>query len=57
MKPERLLLCVASLCLLNTPVLASVPVSTVLAQAPGEEQTSIDVYRLASPAVVTISGT
>lgn len=55
MKPERLLLCVASLCLLNTPVLGSVPVSTVLAQAPGEEQTSIDVYRLASPAVVTIS--
>ncbi|NEQ20588.1 MAG: trypsin-like serine protease [Microcoleus sp. SIO2G3] len=54
MKPEHLLLCVASLCLLNTPVLGSVPVSTVLAQAP-EEQTSIDVYRLASPSVVTIS--
>jgi len=55
MKPERWLLCAASLCLLNTPAVSSVPVPPILAQAQGEEQTSIDVYRTASPAVVTIS--
>lgn len=55
MRPERLLLCAASLCLLNTPAWSSVPVPTILAQAQRDEQTSIDVYRVASPAVVTIS--
>ena len=55
MRAERLLLCAASLCLLNTPALSSVPAPTILAQAQGDEQTSIDVYRLASPAVVTLS--
>jgi serine protease Do len=55
MTPERLLLCAASICLINTPAWSSVPVPTVLAQARNEEQTTIDVYRIASPAVVTIS--
>ncbi len=55
MRPERLLLCVASLGLVCTPALSSAPVPTVLAQAQSEEQTSINVYRTASPAVVTIS--
>lgn len=55
MRPERLLLYAASLCLLNTPAFSTVPVPTVVAQRGSEEQTSIDVYRLASPAVVTIS--
>lgn len=55
MTPERLFLCAASICLINTPVWSSVPVPTVLAQARNEEQTTIDVYRVASPAVVTIS--
>lgn len=55
MRPERLLLCLLGVCLINTPAWSSVPVPTVLAQAPSEEQTSIDVYRIASPAVVTIS--
>lgn len=53
MKPDRLLLSAASLCLLSTPAL--LPVSPVFAQTQNEEQTNIDVYRLASPAVVTIS--
>ena len=55
MTPERLLLCAASICLINTPAWSSVPAPTVLAQARNEEQTTIDVYRIASPAVVTIS--
>lgn len=55
MTPERLFLCAASICLINTPAWSSVPVPTVLAQARNEEQTTIDVYRIASPAVVTIS--
>ncbi|HEY9903274.1 MAG TPA: trypsin-like peptidase domain-containing protein [Candidatus Sericytochromatia bacterium] len=55
MRPERLLLCVASLGLVCTPALSSASVPTVLAQAQSEEQTSINVYRTASPAVVTIS--
>ncbi|MDP8963929.1 MAG: trypsin-like peptidase domain-containing protein [Cyanobacteriota bacterium] len=55
MRLERLLLCVASLGLVCTPALSSAPVPTVLAQAQSEEQTSINVYRTASPAVVTIS--
>ncbi len=54
MRPDRLLLCAASLCLLSTPALSSVPVPTVVAQARSEEQTSIDVYRKVSPAVVTL---
>ena len=54
MKPERLLLCVACVCLVSTPALSSVPVPTRLAQVRNEEQTTIDVYRIASPAVVTI---
>ena len=55
MRPERLLLCVASLGLVCTPAVSSASVPTVLAQAQSEEQTSIAVYRTASPAVVTIS--
>lgn len=55
MKSERLLLCAASLCLLGTPALGSVLTPPVLAQAPNDEQTSIDVYRLVNPAVVLIS--
>ncbi len=55
MRPDRLLVCAASVCLINTPALSSVPVPTVVAQRETEEQTSIDVYRVASPAVVTIS--
>jgi len=55
MRPERLLLYAASLCLLNTPALSSVLTPPVLAQVQNEEQTSIEVYRIASPTVVTIS--
>lgn len=55
MKFERLLLCAASLCLLVTPALSGVLVPPVHAQTVGDEQTSIDVYRVANPAVVTIS--
>jgi len=55
MRPERFLLCAACVCLINTPAWSSVSVSPVLAQARNEEQTSIDVYRIASPTVVTIS--
>ena len=55
MRPDRLLLCATSLCLLSTPALSSVLVPTVVAQARSEEQTSIDVYRKVSPAVVTLS--
>jgi serine protease Do len=55
MKPDRLLLCAAAICLINTPALSSVPSPTVLAQRENEEQTTIDVYRIASPAVVTLS--
>lgn len=54
MKPERLLLCAASLCLVNTSALNLVSAPSALAQSNGEEQASIDVYRSASPAVVTI---
>jgi S1-C subfamily serine protease len=54
MRPERLLLYAASLCLLNTPAL-SVLTPPVLAQVQNEEQTSIEVYKIASPTVVTIS--
>jgi S1-C subfamily serine protease len=55
MRPERWLLCAASLCLLNTATLNSVAVPPVLAQAQSDEQINIDIYRLSSPAVVTIS--
>jgi serine protease Do len=55
MTPDRLFLCAASLCFINTPAWSSVPAPAVLAQARNEEQTTIDVYRIASPAVVTIS--
>lgn len=55
MKPEHLLFCAASLGLFATPALSSVPIPSILAQAQVEEQTSIDVYRTASPAVVTIA--
>jgi S1-C subfamily serine protease len=54
MKPERLLLSAACVCLVSTPALSSVPVSARIAQARNEEQTTINVYRIASPAVVTI---
>lgn len=55
MRPEPLLLSAVSIFLLNTPVFASSVVPTVLAQARNDEQVTIDVYRVASPAVVTIS--
>lgn len=55
MRPERLLLCAASLCLLSTPALSSIAVPGVVTIAQSDEQTSIDVYRRVSPAVVTIS--
>ena len=55
MRPERLLLCAASLCLLSTPTLSSLAVPSTFAIAQSDEQTSINVYRAASPAVVTIS--
>lgn len=55
MRPEPLLLSAVSIFLLNTPVLANSVVPKVLAQARNDEQVTIDVYRVASPAVVTIS--
>jgi len=64
MRPDRLLLCAASLCLLSTPTLSSLAVPSTFAMvakrtafsiAQSDEQTSINVYRAASPAVVTIS--
>lgn len=55
MRPEPLLLSAVSIFLLHTPVFASSVVPTVLAQARNDEQVTIDVYRVASPAVVTIS--
>lgn len=54
MKADRLLLCVASVCLIETLALSSVTIPTAVAQTRSEEQTTIDVYRTASPAVVTI---
>lgn len=55
MRPEPLLLSAVSIFLLHTPVFASSVVPTLLAQARNDEQVTIDVYRVASPAVVTIS--
>ena len=64
MKRDRLFLCAASLFLLSTPALSSTatPNSLVIDATPpvfliaqSDEQTSINVYRTASPAVVTIS--
>ncbi len=64
MRPERLLLCAASLYLLSTPTLSSLAVPSTFAMvakrtafsiAQSDEQTSINVYRTASPAVVTIN--
>lgn len=54
MKP-RLLLCAVSLSLLNSPVVCSTPAPALIAQFRGQEQVGIEVYRGASPAVVTIS--
>jgi S1-C subfamily serine protease len=54
MKRDRWLLGVASLCLLSTPALSPILVPPALAQVQGEEQTSIEVYQIASPAVVTL---
>ncbi len=63
MRPDRLLLCAASLGLLSTPALSAtatpnlaldaMPQRLLIAQS--DEQTSISVYRSVSPAVVTIS--
>ncbi|MCD8488540.1 MAG: trypsin-like peptidase domain-containing protein [Desertifilum sp.] len=55
MQIKRFLLCAASFGLIATPnmAIASSP-PIVLAQFQGEEQTSINVYQAASPAVVTI---
>lgn len=54
MRPDRLLICAASLCLL-TPALSATATPKALVIAQNDEQTSISVYRTASPAVVTIS--
>lgn len=54
MRVEQLLLCTASACLISTPALSSVPLPNVVAQRPNEEQTTIDVYRIVSPTVVTL---
>ncbi|MEC4893151.1 MAG: trypsin-like peptidase domain-containing protein [Oscillatoria sp. PMC 1051.18] len=54
MKPERLVISALSLCLVTTPIAASATEPIILAQFSGEEQASIEVYRNASPAVVTI---
>lgn len=62
MRLDRLLLCAASLGLLSTPALSSVPnvlesgaTQQRLMIAQSDEQTSINVYRTVSPAVVTIT--
>lgn len=55
MRPDRLLLCAASLCLLSTPALSRTATPNALIIAQSDEQTSISVYRTVSPAVVTIS--
>jgi serine protease Do len=55
MRSDRLLLCAASLCLLQLPALSSTATPNALIIAQSDEQTSISVYRTASPAVVTIS--
>lgn len=55
MRPDRFLLCVASLCLLQSPALSSTVTPNALLVAQSDEQTSINVYRTAIPAVVTIS--
>lgn len=54
MKPKGLLLGILSVGVIGTSVVVSPPVPTVAAQYSSEEQTNIDVYQVASPAVVTI---
>lgn len=54
MQIKRFLLCAASFGLMATPSAIAISPPLVLAQFQGEEQTSIDVYQAASPAVVTI---
>lgn len=54
MKPQHLLLCALSSLAIAAPQAISAPQPTIVAQFRGEEQTSIDVYQKASPAVVTI---
>lgn len=55
MRPDRLLLCATSLCLLMPVALSSPAPANALNIVQNDEQTSINVYRTASPAVVTIS--
>ncbi|MEB3827563.1 S1C family serine protease [Phormidium sp. CCY1219] len=54
MKPQSLLLGVLSASLVGSSTVVSLPVPTVAAEFSVEEQTTIDVYQIASPAVVTI---
>ncbi len=54
MKPARLLFCAVSAWSINLAPALSLPAPTLLAQFQGEEQTNIDVYQRAIPAVVTI---
>lgn len=55
MKSQRLLVCALSLALMHTPHAFSAPVPSTLAQFRTEEQTSINVYEIANPAVVSIT--
>lgn len=56
MKLNSLLLCAFSLWLLGVPETVATPLPpSAIAQFSGEEQTGINVYKIASPAVVTIS--
>lgn len=55
MRLERLLVSAFSTCLMCVPLAVSVPIKPALAQFRGEEQIGIDVYKIVSPAVVTIS--
>lgn len=54
MKPQHLLLCALSSLAIASPQAIAAPQPTIIAQFRGEEQTSIDVYQKASPAVVTL---
>ncbi len=54
MKPKNLAVYALSLCLATIPTVAEASEPILLAQYNGDEQVSIDVYRKASPAVVTI---
>lgn len=54
MKLDRLLLCAVSAWSIGATPVLSLPPSPLIAQSRSEEQTNIDVYQKASPAVVTL---